>query len=769
MTQQLFNTVSELKAAHDERFSHCAEFLKSSRQPNSNAATTERIAEIRNSSGSIKYFDSPTVVIVGRFEKNTGIGAHSLAFLNYLYDDFNCKLIDTRPHDSRWGEIDEKFSKLKVEHIEADQVDIAIYTDVFSNSLLDENYKKVPNAKIKIAYLVFDSTRLPSWWSDLLNSNFDAVITPSKWGKKMIEHSNVSLPVFHVPLFLDLSIFDPSSLPKNFKNKFRFGSVASFSHRKNVKQLVKCFIDCFGNSNDIELVIHSPLNFGVVYNEVLDIIKQRNVSNIIISHENLSEHDYVALMDSFDVYVLISKGECYSITPRQALALGKPAIISAGHAHDEIIESGLFTSVNVAGYEPAYYEAFDNQAIGLQCYYNDDDIRNALKTNYLNYKKKIEDKQKRIEYAQSFCNESLKHFYTNLVLPRDVFLENSNEVIKEGIIVNSGALYRKYADIKSVYSNKHELRKIIVPVHDGGFFSVFNTFISHFVWNFGQSDVMAVIPDWRISTLRSYRSVVNPMSFCYGTEEDGNIFTKLFLPIPHMPLNLSDYNDDLFLKSDTVFLDDFNEKNEPLLTYIHARELYRSVDFHEWRGRYGRIYKKYFRITDTIKTQIEAMVFENFKSTYVIGVHIKHPSHAIEQPNSLMPVDSDFIRKIHQVIKDKELASYKIFLATDQDSVVENLMTEFGNRLIYRKDVARTSFDDDVKYKSLSKEDQMREGHQIQNLLASDSSRWSLKLAEDVIIDAHLLASCDAFIHVTSNIATAVSYINPEIEMIYCE
>ncbi len=714
-----------------------------------------------------------SVAIVGRFETSTSIGGLSLTLLHHLFDNFDCKLIDTRPDDSRWSQIDTRFGKARKIESEVSGVDIAIYTDVFSNSLDDLNYKKVPDAQIKIAYVVFDSTHLPSWWVDSLNTTFDAVITTSKWGKKMIENSGVNVPVFYLPLSLDFSLFNAERLRKNSKKKFRFGSVASFSARKNVKQLIDCFIECFDGFEDVELLIHSPLSYGFIYDEVIKMIDHRNIKNIIISHEELDEYNYASLLNTFDVYVLLSKGECYSITPRQAFALGKPAIISSGHAHDEMIESGLFSAVNVMGYEPAVFEAFAGQAIGLQCRYESVDISKALRHAYFRHEELLLGSRKRTEYAHTFSHEQLKHYYLNIVCPKNIFLGTTNEILKEGIVVNSSALYRKFSEVRNKATKSDSLRykfqKIVVPLHDGGFYSVFNTFISHFVWNYGRPDVAVVIPDWRIATLRSYRNVESPMSFCYGTEADGNIFTKLFLPIPDMPVSLVDYSNDSFLSVGAVYYDNFNEINEPLLTYVNARELYKQPDFPEWRRRYGRFYKKYFRITDSLNTMINAIVFDKFKADYIIGVHVKHPSHSIEQPNGLMPGVSTFIKNILNLISNKKISSYQIFLATDQDAVVSSFAAVFGERLIFRNDVTRTSITDDSKYASLDKRDQLREGHQIQNLVAADRTKWSLKMAEDVMIDAHLLASCHSFLHVTSNIATAVSYINPEIEMIYCE
>lgn len=714
------------------------------------------------------------VAIVGRFETTTSIGELSLAFLAQLHSKHNCFLIDTRPSDSRFGDIDKTVSYTKANQADAPIMDVAIYTDVFANSIDDQNYKKVPNALLKVAYVVFDSSRLPHWWVDRLNTHFDAVITTSKWGKQMIETSGVVVPVFYFPLAIDYELYDRGRLPAPKFKKFRFGAIASYSDRKNVLQLVRCFIECFSSLQDeVELVVHSPLNYGGVFEQVKSEIAGKGAENIILSSENLDQFGYVNLLNSFSVLVSVSKGECYSIPPRQAMALGKPVVLSRGHAHDEILDTGVGFGINVSGFEPAFLEAFGGQKIGLQCTYSDKDICNALRYAYFGFADISKASEERIRFAKTFSVESLRFNYENFVSPKNVFLGKKNKIYDYGIETDSTSLFLKYKELQ----HRHALRvgegysaqKYVVPVHDGGFFSVFNTFISHFVWNYGRPDVAAIIPDWRVSTLRSYRGVNKPMSFCYGTESDGNVFTKLFVPIPSMPLCESDYGNDEFLNANVQYLDDFNEKNEPLLTYIHARELYRSPGFQEWREKYGRFYKEYFILKDDLQTEIELFAKSYFQDNFVIGVHVKHPSHAIEQPNGFMPGVSEFIHTILKVVEQKSICKYKIFLATDQDVVVSKFKGVFGSRVFSREGVARTSVDDDQKFSECSLEERNREGHQIQNLIASDPSKWSLNMARDVIIDAHLLARTNCFIHVTSNVATAVSYINPFVEMIYCE
>ena len=41
-------------------------------------------------------------------------------------------------------------------------------------------------------------------------------------------------------------------------------------------------------------------------------------------------------------------------------------------------------------------------------------------------------------------------------------------------------------------------------------------------------------------------------------------------------------------------------------------------------------------------------------------------------------------------------------------------------------------------------------------------------MAREVVRDAWLMAKCDVLLHVVSNVSTAVSYTNPDVEMVFC-
>ncbi len=110
-----------------------------------------------------------------------------------------------------------------------------------------------------------------------------------------------------------------------------------------------------------------------------------------------------------------------------------------------------------------------------------------------------------------------------------------------------------------------------------------------------------------------------------------------------------------------------------------------------------------------------------------------------------------------------------MFLATDQDRVVGLFEEEFGDHLIRFGDVARIDQATDAAFDELGADEQHASGHQVQHLLASNRDLWSTRLAWEVWRDAEAMASSDVLIHAVSNVATAVSYLGPDVDMIYCE
>jgi len=315
----------------------------------------------------------------------------------------------------------------------------------------------------------------------------------------------------------------------------------------------------------------------------------------------------------------------------------------------------------------------------------------------------------------------------------------------------------------SLSPNKH-----VVLAHDGGFFSVLNRYVSVLAHELERDPSSIIIPDWRIEALVESLGTKTFNSFCYGTEEDGNIFTKIFKP----PFDISEelYNDSSFLRDDAYLRTDFNEKLEPYLTYIHAYKLYKRSDFQAWREMYHRHFVKHVSLNNELNSKIESFAKANFDGYFVVSAHVRHPSHSMEQPGGRLPtveVFKEHIERQLKIARESQDKPIKLFIASDQESVIEYFQQHFSDILLTTKATRATKMHDEI-YESADTADKQKEGFQIQHIMASDSSSWSVEMANEVIIDTWLLSQTQVFIHITSNIATAVSYINPNVKMIYC-
>lgn len=146
-------------------------------------------------------------------------------------------------------------------------------------------------------------------------------------------------------------------------------------------------------------------------------------------------------------------------------------------------------------------------------------------------------------------------------------------------------------------------------------------------------------------------------------------------------------------------------------------------------------------------------------NTY-IGVHYRHPSHSCEQGYVYF---QDYFKIIDSLDQ-----TAKIFLATDNDLGVIAFKDRYGDRIVYRKEAKRTNIDNILRWaysSSKGKPDNQgfidNEGFQVHY-----DSKPSISMGIDVIVDTLCLARCGCFVHTISNIAQAVSYINPGIHML---
>lgn len=315
------------------------------------------------------------------------------------------------------------------------------------------------------------------------------------------------------------------------------------------------------------------------------------------------------------------------------------------------------------------------------------------------------------------------------------------------------------------------VRRQVCAAHDGGFFSVFNTYLSHLVWQQREDRCHAVLPDWDVDRFLG-RLEAPIRSFCYGRPGDGNLWSKLFQPL--FGATDMEMNDPRFLwRHAELPVDRHNEAREPTMTYVRAYRLYRSPDFAAFRQQYHRVFAQHVRLRPEHQAEIDAFTAAHLTAPILIAAHVRHPSHTVEQPTGQIAGTDLYIEQVRHAVRrrggDPAGAGWAVFVATDQERVLHRFRAAFGDRAVFFPDVRRTRADEDADFDALTPAEQNRDGHQLQHLVAADRAGWNWRMAWEVVRDAYVMASCHALLHVVSNVSTAVAYINPEIEMIFCD
>lgn len=374
-----------------------------------------------------------------------GIGRQSLELISSLKDQFNVHYKNTRDIDYK----DVPKDLFPILHNRKKPFGkVIIFEDTLS--IKDDQFRKMPAGidpyRIKIAYSMFESTQIPPIFVQRLNDNFDAVVVPDPFLIDIYKNCGVTKPLFVLPLGLNLSNFflEPIKIKKN--SPMIFGCFASCELRKNLTHLVKAFYKAFGNSSDVQLIIHSRRSHSLAKEQLLNEIDRLELSNVIFQESSLSSKEYLDLFKKLDVYVSLSKGEGYSIPPREAMALGLPVVLSDNSAQSTLCRSGLVKVIPSTILEPAVFDAL-NLTSGHYFNVDIDRAASALKDVYLNYDQFLHLNEKSRDYAKNFDYSYLNSYYKTFVRPKNIILGQENLVTPDTLTTSSHELYNKYKKI----------------------------------------------------------------------------------------------------------------------------------------------------------------------------------------------------------------------------------------------------------------------------------------------------------------------------------
>lgn len=391
-----------------------------------------------------RYFKAPDVTILGSVKMSDGLGRHPVELINAFSSDLEFSMIHTAK--PCFIDVPRKTKKIIKSKYKKQGKVLLSFDSVWTPTYSCIRHLKEEDAphQLRIAYSMFESTAIPPEWVTILNCYFDAVVVPDPFHQEIYESSGVQTPIFVLPLVLDLKPCLAKPLKEKPNTPFVFGNLSACVERKNQLLLIKAFHRAFGNRSDVLLKINSRYADSDYKQVIDDYIKEHGLTNVIVSTVCLDKHSYLNFFSSLDAYISISRGEGFSIQPREAMALGIPTLVTNNTAQTTIAKSHLTLSIETPEKIPAIYNWDKTKSYGEWSTCSEEEVATALLILYNNYDAQLEKSQNARAWARESDFSHLKPLYQTLLHPKAVELGTENKITPEKLITTSPSLLKKY-------------------------------------------------------------------------------------------------------------------------------------------------------------------------------------------------------------------------------------------------------------------------------------------------------------------------------------
>ena len=404
--------------------------------------------------------------VMGPIKFNDGIGRQSIGFIDCLKERCSIKYIKHRGVDSK----DLPSGVKKIVNL---KYSVTPNVLVFESPLLypyDDKFTTLPNAKIKFAYSMLESTKIPQNWVKILNTSFDGVLVPDEFLVKVYQDSGVKIPIFVLPLgmYLDPFLQNSRQSIKPLDRPFVFGNLSSIFDRKNQILLLRAFDKAFHNNPNVQLVLNGRVSEKKYYSELQRERSKLGVTNASITTITLAWDTYIKEFSKLDCYVSVSKGEGFSIQPREAIAMGIPCIVTNNTGQSTICNAGHVYSLESPIIVPAQYRIFEQwyEDLGDQFDCEVNELAKAMQHIYDNYEPYATRARDGRDWVMQYQYENLVDQYHTIVKPVKVVLSDKNE-IKDGVVyTDSETLRAKYQTIQAKDSSfKRLMNSLIIALY----------------------------------------------------------------------------------------------------------------------------------------------------------------------------------------------------------------------------------------------------------------------------------------------------------------
>lgn len=198
-----------------------------------------------------------------------------------------------------------------------------------------------------VAYTAWETDRLAGENAEILN-RYDAVFVPSSFVSSVLVASGVTTPVEVVPHCAPSLRSEESAAGGS--GKFVFYTIATWSSRKAIGDLVEAFVRAFSASDDVSLVIHTTPADQIARLKVLQglappgteatwaslslaLRHHQDVPEVVLSTRRISQDAIASLHERGDCFVSLSRGEGWNLGAFDAGAHGKPVVVTGWGGH----------------------------------------------------------------------------------------------------------------------------------------------------------------------------------------------------------------------------------------------------------------------------------------------------------------------------------------------------------------------------------------------------------------------------------------------------
>jgi len=735
-----------------------------------NSKQISTMTELLNASVNQKHrdYNKKRVLVIGALKYSNELSLYSnsiLKALNYenivlhFYDYDSRKLVKIQ---SEQYEQNENYKEILYTS-DLDKLDASLYD--ISIQLIDvKRYLYVPLKKAKIAYAYLSENSYKDLYNEI-NINFDGVIYTKDGMEKELYQNEILLPKFYLPFAMDLNLYERFEF-KNGSKKIGFLA--------DIKTIEKYF-DKMSSLNEYFKDNNIVVEFSYIKSE--ELFQRECISNEVEIEKRLKQRctDNVTLTQAFsyllppevfeknkdwDLFVYAEDLENYMYNPIQTLRAGKCALFPTNYKVASKVETkGCFK------------------------YSSDDEFINCIKNYVESYDNlySSENILNRKNSVEKYSYNEWKDFYQSIITPKDLVLGDSNKILKDGMQFKEKNLYTKYNYYEGREDYEVKGKLIPVPCLDAGFGSILNKYVTMLAY---AKEDEVYIPDWRVIKLmrERFRAFNDKTfwSFCYGKAEDENAFLKIF-DLPHeegiVPTVL--YHSDLMYEKSVKesYFTEYNIEREPNLAHKLTSIFKDEEYFPIFRKRYHEVFKKHIKIKPDMQEKVDDFYNQYQKDKFKIGIHIRCDAHSDEWVNNVTTKDYDkyfylYNKHIENILKGNNIVddNWSLYIATDNDIALEYFKNKYPKQSCSANGVSRLTKEQEKEYEEAKmKEGKYLVGFELQQRRCVQDVLRDVSLAYDILFEMLVLSRCDYFIYQSSNVPMAVSYMNPDLKMVYAE